>query len=97
MFGLKIRGKTLIFMSSHFDETMTFLISHYLRFDALKILTGDYSVLRIEYITYLKQGKCIMFDSFQYFFQHFVNSIFPHAFVQDGVQMSYGHKLHTAS
>ena len=42
MFGLEHRGKTLIFMSRHFDKTMTILISHFLRFGALKILTGDY-------------------------------------------------------
>ena len=42
MFGLEIRSETLIFMSRHFDETMTILISHFLRFGALKILTGDY-------------------------------------------------------
>ena len=36
MFGLENRGKTLIFMSRHFDETMTILISHFLRFGALK-------------------------------------------------------------
>ena len=50
MFGLENRGETLIFMSRHFDETMTILISHFLRFGALKILTGDYSVLRINQI-----------------------------------------------
>ena len=46
MFGLENRGETLIFMSRHFDETMTILISHFLRFGTLKILTGDYFVLR---------------------------------------------------
>ena len=52
MLGLENRGKTLIFMSRHFDETMTILISHFLRFGALKRLTGDYFVLRInQYIT----------------------------------------------
>ena len=38
MFGLENRGKTLIFMLRHFDETMTILISYFLRFGALKIL-----------------------------------------------------------
>ena len=37
MFGLENRGKTLIFMSRHFDETMTILISHFLRLGALKL------------------------------------------------------------
>ena len=39
MFGfLENRGETLIFMSRHLDETMTILISHFLRFGALKSL-----------------------------------------------------------
>ena len=46
MFGLENRGETLIFMSRHFDKTMTILISHFLRFGALKILTGDFYALR---------------------------------------------------
>ena len=32
MFGLENRGETLMFMSRHFDETMSILISHFLRF-----------------------------------------------------------------
>ena len=63
MFGLENRGKTLIFMLRHFDETMTILISHFLRFGALKILSGDYFVLRINKIIYSKQKKW-MFYSF---------------------------------
>ena len=47
MFGLENRGETLIFRSSYFDQTMTILISHYLRFGALNILTGDHFVLKI--------------------------------------------------
>ena len=35
MFDLENRGETLIFMSRHFDETMTIYISHFLWFDAL--------------------------------------------------------------
>ena len=46
MFGLENRDES--FMSRHFDETMTILISHFLRFGALKILTVDYFVLRIN-------------------------------------------------
>ena len=48
MFGLENRGETLIFMLRHLDETMTILISHFLHFGALKILTGNYFVLRIN-------------------------------------------------
>ena len=57
MFGLDIRGETLIFMSGHFNETMTILISHFLRFGALKILTGDYFELRINQIINSKLKK----------------------------------------
>ena len=70
MFGLKNRGETLIFMSRHFDETMTILISHFLRFGAQKILTGDYFELRINQIIYSKQKI--------WCFIHF--SIFPSTF-----------------
>ena len=35
MFGLENRGHTVIFMSYHFDETVTIL--HFLRFGALTI------------------------------------------------------------
>ena len=41
MFGLENRDETLIFISRHFDKTMTILILHFLHFGALKILTGD--------------------------------------------------------
>ena len=61
MFGLENRGETLIFMSHHFDQTMTILISHFLRFGALKILTGDYSVLKINKIIYSKQKLDVLF------------------------------------
>ena len=44
-------------MSRHFDETIIILISHFLRFGALKKLTGDYLVLRINQIIYSKQKK----------------------------------------
>ena len=55
MFVLENRGETLIFMSRHFDERMTILSSHFLRFGALKILTGDYFVLSISQIINFKQ------------------------------------------
>ena len=48
MFGLENRDETLIFMSRHFDETVTILISHFLNICALKNITGDYFVLRIN-------------------------------------------------
>ena len=77
MIGLENRGETLIFMSRHFDETMTILILQSLRFCALTILTGDCNVLRIYKITCSKKENG-MFYSFQYFSKHFSHSvIFP--------------------
>ena len=81
MFGLENGGETLIFKSFHFDETVTILISHFLCFGALKILTGDYFVLRINQIIYSKQkiGCFIQFSIFhstffffpaRFFFKH---------------------------
>ena len=70
MFGLENRGETLIFMSRHFDEKMTILISHFLRFGALKISNGDYFMLRINKRIYSKQKSGC--------FIHF--SIFPSTF-----------------
>ena len=46
MFGLENRAETLIFMSRHFDETMTILKTRFLHFGALKILTGYYFMLK---------------------------------------------------
>ena len=89
MFGLEVRGKTLIFMSRHFDETMTILISHFLRFGALTILTGDYFVLRINQIIQSKQ-KIGCFIHFSIFPCTFPISVFPIHFVQGGVQVAYG-------
>ena len=80
MFGLENRGETLIFMSRHFDETMTILISHFLRFGALKNSTGDYFVLRINQIIYSKQNIGCTFPT----------AVFPIHFVQGGVQVAYG-------
>ena len=88
MFGLENRGETLIFMSRHFDETMTILILHFLRFGALKILTGDYFVLRINLI-YSKQ-KIGCFIHFSIFPSTFPTAVFPIQFVQGGVQVAYG-------
>ena len=89
MFGLENRGETLIFMSRHFDETMTILISHLLRFSGLRILTGDYFVLRINEIIYSKQ-KIGCFIHFSIFPSTFPTAVFPIHFVQVGVQVTYG-------
>ena len=89
MFGLENRGKTLIFMSSHFDETMIILISHLLCFCALKNSTGDYFVLRMNQTIYFKQkvGCCIHFSIFP---STFPTAVFPIHFVEGGVQVAYG-------
>ena len=62
MFGLENIGESLIFMTRHFDETMTILSSCFLRFGVLKILTGDYFVLRINQIIYSKQKNWMFFS-----------------------------------
>ena len=89
MFGLENRGQTLIFISRHFDETMTILISHFLHFGALKILTADYFVLRINQMVYSKQ-KIGCFIHFSIFPSTFPTAVFPIHFVQGGVQVTYG-------
>ena len=77
-------------MSGHFDETnMTILISHFLRFGALKILTGDYFVLRINQIIYSKQ-KIGCFIHFIIFASTFPTAVFPIHFIQGGVLVAYG-------
>ena len=88
MFGLENRGKTFIFLSRHFDETMTILISHFLRFGALKRLTGDYFVLRTYQLIYYKPkiGCLIHFSIFPSTFP----TVFPIHFVQGRVQVAYG-------
>ena len=57
MFDLENRGQTLTFMLRHCDKTMAILISHFLRFGALRIVTGNYFVLRMNKIIYSKQKK----------------------------------------
>ena len=74
MFDLENRGETLLFMLRHIDKTMAILISHFLRFDVLKISTVDYFVLGINKIIYSKHK--IGCFSFQYFSQHFSYSRF---------------------
>ena len=96
MFGLENRGETLIFMSRHFDKSMTILISHFLRFCALKILTGDYFVLRINQIIYSKQ-KDGCFIHLSIFPSTFPTAVFPIHFVQGGVQVAYGYNYISAS
>ena len=76
MFGLENRGETFIFMSRHFDETMTILISHFLRFGALKILSGDSFLLRINKIIYSKQ-KIGCFIHFSILPSTFPTAAFP--------------------
>ena len=88
MFGLEKRGETLMFMSRHFDETMTILISHFLRFGALKILTGDYFVLRINQIIYSKQ-KIGCFIHLSIFLSTIPTAVSPFHFVQGGLQVVY--------
>ena len=88
MFGLENGGETLIFTSRHFDETMTVLILNILRFGALEILTGDYSVLRINRIIYSKQ-KIWCFIHFSILPALFLQQFFPIHFIQGGVQVSY--------
>ena len=87
MFGLENRGETLI--SRPFYKKMTILISHFLRFGVLKILTGDYFVLRINQIIYSKQ-KIWCFIHFSIFPSTFPTAVFPIPFVQGGVQVAYG-------
>ena len=89
MFGLENRGETLIFMSRHLDKPMTILISHFFRFGALKNLTGDYFVLRINQMIYSKQ-KIGCFIHFSIFPSTFPTTVFPIHFVQGGVQVAYG-------
>ena len=89
MFGLENSSETFIFMSRHFDQTMTILISHFLHAGALKILTGDYLVLRINKILYSKQ-KIGCFIHFSIFLSTFPRADFPIHFVQGGIQMAYG-------
>ena len=54
MFGLENIGETLIFRSHYFDEIMTILISHFLRFGSPNKLTVDYFVIRIPKLIYSK-------------------------------------------
>ena len=77
MFGLENRGETLIFMSRHFDETMTIFNSHFLPFGALKILTGDYFVLRINQIIIFQTKKLDVLFILVLFPALFLQQFFP--------------------
>ena len=73
MFGSENTGKTLFFMSLHFDQTMTILISHFLRFGALRKFIDDCFVIRINKIIYSKQdmGCFINFSIYTTLFLRF--------------------------
>ena len=71
MFRSENRGETLFFMSRHFDQTMTILISHFLRFGALKDFIDDWFVIRINNIIYSKQDMWCFINLFQYFYNTF--------------------------
>ena len=75
---------------------MTILILHFLHFGALKILTGDYFVLRINQIIYSKQ-KIGCFIYFSIFPSTSPTADFPIHFVQVGVQMAYGYSYISVS
>ena len=77
MLGWENRGETLIAMPRHFYETMTILIYVVFGCGALKILTGDYFVLRINKIIYFKQKLDVLFVLV--FSQHFSFSSFRHS------------------
>ena len=76
MFGLENRGETLLFMLRHFDETMNILISHLLRFGAIKNFNWWLFVLRINQIIYSKQ-KIGCFIHFSIFPSTFLQQFFP--------------------
>ena len=62
MFVLENGDEILIFMSRHFDQTMTILNLHFLRFGELKNFTGDCFVIRINKckIKYSKQKMVVL-------------------------------------
>ena len=79
IFGLENRGEISFFMSRHFDQTilMTILILHFLCLSALKIITGDCFVIRINKMTYSKPNmSCfIYFTIFAALFPQHVSPI----------------------
>ena len=77
IFGLENRGETLFFMSRHFDQTMTILTSHFLHFGALKRITGDCFVIRINKITYSKPNIGCFINYFSIFTTLFSQHVFP--------------------
>ena len=93
MIGLENSGETLIFMSRHFDETKTILISHFLCSGALKFLTGDYFVLRTNKITCSKQkmGWFIHFSIFLALFPQHILSIHLYRVAYNDVWINLHH------
>ena len=74
--GTQFANSVLMYkMLPHFHKMMTIMIWHFLRFDALKILTADYFVLRINKI-YSKQ-KIWCFIHLSIFPSTFPTAVFP--------------------
>ena len=90
MFGLEFRGETLIFMSRHFDETMTILIFAFSLFWCTK--NFNWWLFCVENksnnIFQTKKNEC--FIHFSIFPSTFPTAVFPIHFVQGGVQVAYG-------
>ena len=76
IFGLENRGEKLFFMSRHFDQTMSILTSHLLHFGALKRITGDCFVIRINKMTYSKPNMGCFINYFSIFTTLFLQHVF---------------------
>ena len=92
MLGLENRGKTLIFMSRHFDKTMTiFDFAFFSVFGALKtIKLVIIFVLRINQRIYYKPKNWMFLFILVFFPSTFPAAVFPIHFAQGGVQVAYG-------
>ena len=75
-------------MLRYLDQTVTILMSDFLRFGTLFCFTGDCFVIRINKVTY--SNKNGMFYLCQYFYNTFPRASFPNSFEQGGVQMVFG-------
>ena len=64
-------------MSRLFDETMTILILHFLRFSALKNLTGDYFCVENNQIIYIPNKKLDVLLILVFFPALFLQQFFP--------------------